>query len=68
MNSEEKNTLVVFISLLVVLGIALLVTGTLEYQDEVQSQETYCDMVKAGNWPDYEGTYHDFCERSDDEP
>jgi len=50
--------------ILILLGIA----GTLDFEEEEKSLNEYCEMVKRGDWPDYEGTYHDFCERSDDEP
>jgi hypothetical protein len=49
---------------LIVIGL-LGVAGTLEFQDEKQAEENYCEMVKRGEWPDFEGTYHDFCERED---
>jgi hypothetical protein len=67
MNDEQTGTyalLGVTLVILILLGIA----GTLDFEEEEKSLNEYCEMVKRGDWPDYEGTYHDFCERSDDEP
>jgi hypothetical protein len=64
MNSNDESTLTVIGALMIVV-IALLIIGTMEYSDEINEQQTYCDMVKDGKWPDYEGTYHEFCEREE---
>ena len=31
----------------------------MDYEDGLREQQYYCDMVKAHNWPDYEGKNHD---------
>ena len=53
-----KNILVALV-LLALFGIV----GAMDYEDEVAAQEHYCEMVKAGHWPDYQGTYRSECRR-----
>jgi len=31
--------------------------GHMDYADENAAQAQYCNMVTAGRWPDYRGTY-----------
>ena len=35
--------------------------GAMDYEDQQAEQERYCEMVKAGFWPDYQGTYRREC-------
>ncbi len=35
--------------------------GHMDYEDQQAEQERYCEMVKAGFWPDYQGTYRREC-------
>lgn len=35
--------------------------GHMDYEDEQAAQAQYCEMVKAGHWPDYQGTYRREC-------
>ena len=35
--------------------------GHMDYEDQQAEQERYCEMVKAGYWPDYQGTYRREC-------
>lgn len=37
------------------------IVGHFDYEDEVAAEALYCDNVKAGIWPDYEGTYKKDC-------
>ena len=37
--------------------------GHMDYEDQQAEQERYCEMVKAGHWPDYQGTYRTQCRR-----
>lgn len=48
---------------LLVVGIvaALGVVGNMDFKDEVREQIAYCENVKAGVWPDYNGTYKAEC-------
>lgn len=36
--------------------VAFGVVGGEDYRDTVREAVNYCDMVRAGYWPDYEGT------------
>lgn len=29
----------------------------MDYEDAQAEEVNYCEMVKAGHWPDYRGTY-----------
>ena len=40
---------------------ALGIVGSTDYADEVREQVSYCENVKAGVWPDYNGTYETEC-------
>ena len=42
------KTTVVLLALLGLFGLA----GAMDYEDQQAEQEHYCDMVKAGYWPD----------------
>ena len=35
--------------------------GRMDYEDQLAEQANYCEMVKAGFWPDYQGTYRREC-------
>lgn len=35
--------------------------GRMDYEDQQAQEALYCDMVKAGHWPDYQGTYRREC-------
>ena len=47
----------VLLALLGLFGLA----GAMDYEDQQAEQENYCDMVKAGYWPDFQGTYRSEC-------
>ncbi len=32
-----------------------------DYEDALKEQQTYCDNVGAGFWPDYKGIYKEIC-------
>jgi hypothetical protein len=51
------KTTVVLLALLGLFGLA----GTMDYEDQQAEQAHYCDMVKAGHWPDFQGTYQSEC-------
>jgi hypothetical protein len=53
------KTTVVLLALLGLFGLA----GAMDYEDQQAEQERYCEMVKAGYWPDFNGTYRDVCQR-----
>lgn len=33
----------------------------MDYEDAQAEEANYCEMVKAGHWPDYRGTYRAEC-------
>lgn len=37
------------------------IVGELDLQAAEADQAHYCEMVKAGHWPDYQGTYRNEC-------
>ena len=47
----------VLLALLGLFGLA----GAMDYEDQRAEQERYCEMVKAGFWPDFQGTYRREC-------
>ena len=51
------KTTVVLLALLGLFGLA----GAMDYEDQQADQAHYCEMVKAGYWPDYQGTYRSEC-------
>lgn len=44
-------------ALVLLLGLA----GRMDYEDQQADQAYYCEMVKAGYWPDYQGIYRREC-------
>lgn len=53
------KTTVVLLALLGLFGLV----GAMDYEDQQAQSDLYCDMVKAGHWPDYQGTYRSECRR-----
>lgn len=41
--------------------LALCYTSTLDYADEQREQAEYCDNVRNGYWPDYNGNAREVC-------
>lgn len=56
MNKTARNWLIA-LAVIVAVGIV----GNMDFQDEVRQQLSYCENVKAGVWPDYDGTYKTEC-------
>ena len=54
---RKIQTAGVILALLVLLG----VVGRMDADDAQREAENYCEMVKAGFWPDYQGTYRREC-------
>lgn len=50
-------------ALLVALVLLLGLTGHMDYEDQRAEHANYCKMVKAGYWPDYQGTYRKECRK-----
>jgi len=51
------NATIAITAVLALLGIV----GRLDYEDQLAEQAVYCEMVKAGEWPDYQKTYLTEC-------
>ena len=47
--------------LLALLVLLFGLAGHMDYEDQQAEQARYCEMVKAGYWPDYQGTYRREC-------
>lgn len=45
----------------VLIALAYLVFGAMDYADELRERDYYCEMVAAGAWPDYRGSYGREC-------
>ena len=53
--------------LIVIAGIVAFVAllgmaGQMDFEDAKAEEALYCDNVKNGVWPDYDGIYADVCE------
>ena len=49
----------VILTVLIIAGLWYL--GTSDYEDELHSEKMYCEMVKSGNWKDFNHNYDDIC-------
>ena len=47
--------------LLALLVLLFGLAGHMDYEDQQAEQARYCEMVKAGFWPDYQGIYRREC-------
>lgn len=47
----------------IVLVAGFAIAGTMGYADAQRERDMYCDLVRAGLWPDYRGTYESECVR-----
>lgn len=56
---QKLQTVAALVAVLVLLGIV----GKMDADDAQLEADYYCDMVKAGHWPDYQGTYRTQCRR-----
>lgn len=57
----NKNDLTKSILSIVAVIVVLGLIGEQDYQSEQLEQQTYCDHVEAGIWPDYRGIAGDVC-------
>ncbi len=58
-----KRKLTTIVAVLAVIA-AFGFVGNMDYEDEQAQAALYCDNVKSGVWPDYEGTYVSECEKT----
>lgn len=56
---NRTQTLLALVAVLLLLGL----TGHMDYEDAKAEEANYCEMVKAGHWPDYRGMYRSECRR-----
>ena len=56
---QKLQTVAALAVVLVLLGIV----GTMDAEDAQRDADNYCEMVKAGYWPDYQGTYRTQCRK-----
>lgn len=47
--------------MLATLGILIVLSMSLTFEDEVAEQELYCKMVSEGTWGDYNDNYSEVC-------
>lgn len=57
-----KKQITITVALLFLLAL-LGVVGKMDADSAQLDADHYCDMVKAGHWPDYQGTYRRECLR-----
>ena len=55
----KAKTVLIAVAVVALFGIA----GHFDYEDAKQEEISYCENVKSGVWPDYEGTYVSECEK-----
>lgn len=48
--------------------LALGIVGRMDADSAQADVNHYCEMVKAGHWPDYQGTYRSECRRPKSDP
>ena len=46
---------------LLVFGLVFVFGSQEDYNDEVRQQTSYCENVKSGIWPDFQGTFEKEC-------
>lgn len=54
---KASSLLISLIALLAIFSFA----GQMDFDDIQAEQEHYCEMVKMKAWPDYQGTYKQYC-------
>lgn len=63
MGSNMKRNLVTIAAFVGVFA-AFGFVGAMDAEDAERQTALYCDNVKSGVWPDYEGTYVSECEKT----
>lgn len=62
MNAKIQNIVLNFCVGLFLAG-CIGVAMNMSYEDELQEQAYYCEMVGSGAWGDYKGIYKEVCEK-----
>ncbi len=60
--STQTRKNAVMIAAIALFFIVLGIAGHYDYQDQLRDQQAYCDNVKAGYWPDYNGNAKEVCQ------
>ncbi len=60
MTSRQKTDLLSILVIMIV-TVMMIYVGQADYEAEKAEEETYCQMVKEGFWPDYNGNYKEMC-------
>jgi hypothetical protein len=47
--------------ILLAIAAALCIAGSGDYQEAVAQQDLYCQQVRNGQWPDFNGNYREVC-------
>lgn len=55
----NQNILLFFIG--IGLSVAIGLAHSLSYQDALQEQQSYCENVEEGTWPDYKENFKEVC-------
>lgn len=58
--SDRIKVAIGLLALVLLMG----VVGRMDYEDAQLEEALYCDNVRNGVWPDYEGTYKNICKSS----
>lgn len=58
---NEVRAYVTLSGLILILVAVYLVASDLSHEDEVAVQERYCEMTKAGYWPEYKVVHDQVC-------
>lgn len=56
---NDKNILLFFIG--IALSVAIGLAHSLSYQDALAEQQSYCQNVEHGVWPDYKKNFEEVC-------
>lgn len=55
----SKDVKIIILASLVVAGVGTV--SNMTYNDQVDEQNKYCEMVRSGSWPDFKGLYEEMC-------
>ena len=45
----------------IVIIAAILISSSMDAEDAAKEQQVYCEMVRDGKWPDYNGNAREVC-------
>jgi hypothetical protein len=59
--TNQQRTDLLSILVIMIVTVMLMYVGQADYEAEQAEEETYCQMVKEGFWPDYQNNYKELC-------